>query len=384
LKKKKIATIIGARPQIIKSAALTKCILSEYKDRIEEIVIHTGQHYDANLSDVFFEELEIPLPKYNLAIGGKSEGKNPLGEMTNGIRDLLIKENPDVLVIYGDTDSTLAGALAANKLGIPIAHIEAGLRSFDKGMPEEVNRILSDHISTFLFCPTATAVNNLTDEGLHFKKEKPVSTNNPAIYHCGDIMYDNSLYFSKIAETRSKVLEENNLKPQEFVLITVHRAGNTDDAERLRAIFEGLVELAEENSEYAFVLPIHPRTKAAIAAKLSDGLQQAIFSKMKVIPPVSFLDMIRLEQNCKLVITDSGGVQKEAYFFNKNAVILREETEWVEIVENGKAALVDTDKEALKDAFSQFVKLDNEDFPKLFGDGKSARFICEKLLGVDS
>jgi UDP-GlcNAc3NAcA epimerase len=380
LKKKKLVTIIGARPQIIKSAALTKCIAHQFSDRLEEVVIHTGQHYDTGLSDVFFEELGIPLPNYNLALGGKTQGKNPLGEMTNGIRDILLNEKPDALVIYGDTDSTLAGALAANKLGIPIAHIEAGLRSFDKAMPEEVNRILSDHISSYLFCPTATAVQNLNYEGLHYREEKPVGVNNPAIYMCGDIMYDNSLYFSKMAAESSNVLDQNGLTPNEFVLVTVHRAGNTDDASRLNAIFSGLVKLAEKNEGYTFLLPIHPRTKSAIANRLPDSLQKAIYDKLKVIPPVSFLDMIRLEQECKLVITDSGGVQKEAFFFNKYCIILREETEWVEIVAEGKAALVDVDPKKLLEKFNLFAQHKQDKFPLLFGKGDAASFICNKLL----
>ncbi len=381
MKKKKLVTIIGARPQIIKSAALTKCIAHQYSDRLEEVVIHTGQHYDTGLSDVFFEELGIPLPKYNLALGGKTQGKNPLGEMTNGIRDILQNEKPDTLVIYGDTDSTLAGALAANKLGISIAHIEAGLRSFDKSMPEEVNRILSDHISSYLFCPTNTAVENLKNEGLQYRKEMPVGVNNPAIYMCGDIMYDNSLHFSQMAAETSNVLDKNGLTPNEFVLITVHRAGNTDDASRLNAIFSSLVQLAEKHTDCAFVLPIHPRTKSAIANRLSGSLQKAIYDKLKVIPPVSFLDMIRLEQECKLVITDSGGVQKEAFFFNKHSIILREETEWVEIVEEGKAALVDVDAKKLQEKYIQFTQHMPHKFPLLFGNGAAASFICNKLIG---
>jgi UDP-GlcNAc3NAcA epimerase len=380
MKKKKLVTIIGARPQIIKSAALTKCILNHYHDRIEEIIIHTGQHYDTNLSDVFFKELGIPVPKYNLEIGQKSVGKKALGQMTSGISDILSTEKPDVLVIYGDTDSTLSGALAANKLGIPIAHIEAGLRSFDKAMPEEVNRVLSDHISSYLFCPTETAVFNLAKEGIRSQESLASDLNNPAVYHCGDIMYDNSLQFSKLAEEASKVLEENNLLPHRFVLITVHRAGNTDNQNRLESIFEGLVNLAKEESEYTFLLPIHPRTKAAIEARLSSALQEDISNYLKVISPVSFLDMIRLEQNCKMVITDSGGVQKEAFFFHKKSIILREETEWVEIVDCGKAALVDIDKKMLLKKFKEFSLKDNTEFPAIFGDGKASQFICDKLL----
>lgn len=382
MKRKKIVTIIGARPQIIKSAALTKCVRTTYSDKIEEVVIHTGQHYDTNLSDVFFEELGIPIPKYNLQLGGKSEGKNQLGEMTNGIRDILIDENPAILVIYGDTDSTLAGALAANKLGIPIAHIEAGLRSFDKAMPEEVNRVLSDHISHYLFCPTETAVNNLKIEGLIYKESHPVGLSNPAIYHCGDIMFDNSLYFSKIAQEKSKVLEQNKLVSDEFILMTVHRAGNTDDAEKLSAICLGLVELANENNYLKFVLPIHPRTKNAIATHLDEKIKEHFYNtaNLLIIPPVSFLDMIQLEQNCRLVITDSGGVQKEAFFFNKHALILRDETEWVEIVDHKKAALVGNDQKQLKAAFQHFMEQPTSEFPKLFGEGDAAEFICGRLV----
>ncbi len=378
----KIVTIIGARPQIIKAAALSRAIKNNFFDRIEEVIVHTGQHYDQNMSQVFIEELGIPEPKYNLNIGSSSHGVQT-ARMIEGIEKILLDEKPDYLVLYGDTNSTLAGAVAASKIHIPIAHIEAGLRSFNKSMPEEINRIMCDHASTLLFSPTQTGFTNLVNEGFKAENKKPFSADNPGIFHCGDVMFDNSLFFKALAGQKSRVLEDNNLKGKNFVLATIHRDSNTDVPERLTAIFEALLEIAEAE-KIDLVLPLHPRTAKLMEINLlGDVLERVKASKrMKLIPPVSFLDMIMLESNCKLVMTDSGGVQKEAFFFKKPAVILRSETEWKEIVEESCGVIANADKEKIVNGWLLFKDTaDTLTYPEIFGDGHAAEFICRTLLG---
>ncbi len=378
----KIVTIIGARPQIIKAAALSRAIRNSFVGKIEEIIVHTGQHYDTNMSQVFIDELGIPEPKYNLSIGSSSHGVQT-ARMMEGIERILLIEKPDFLVVYGDTNSTLAGAVAAAKIHIPIAHIEAGLRSFNKSMPEEINRIMCDHASTLLFSPTQTGFNNLVNEGFNPNKKAPYTPDNPGIFHCGDVMYDNSLYFKTIADKKSTVLEDNGLKDKPFILATIHRDSNTDVPERLSSIFSALLTISEkENME--IVLPLHPRTSKLMESNLSGDLYNKVKDSqwLKLIPPVSFLDMIVLESNCKLVMTDSGGVQKEAYFFKKPAVILRSETEWKEIVDEGCGIIADADKEKIIEAFEFFNDGNRKlSFPDIFGDGQAATFICQTLLG---
>jgi len=378
----KIVTIIGARPQIIKAAALSRAISNNFAERIEEIIVHTGQHYDANMSQVFIDELGIPEPKYNLSIGSSSHGVQT-ARMMEGIERILLIEKPDYLVVYGDTNSTLAGAVAAAKIHIPIAHIEAGLRSFNKSMPEEINRIMCDHASTLLFSPTQTGFKNLVNEGFNPNNKAPYTPDNPGIFHCGDVMYDNSLFFKAIADKKSTVLEDNGLKGKPFILATIHRDSNTDVPERLSSIFSALLTISEkENME--IVLPLHPRTSKLMESNLSGDLYNKVKDSqwLKLIPPVSFLDMIVLESNCKLVMTDSGGVQKEAYFFKKPAVILRSETEWKEIVDEGCGIIADADKEKIIDAFDFFNDGNRQfSFPDIFGDGEAATFICRTLLG---
>lgn len=377
----KIVTIIGARPQIIKAAALSRAIRTHFSDQIVELIVHTGQHYDENMSEVFFSELGIPQPDYNLQVGSGAHGRQT-ARMIEGIEDILVKEKPDYIVLYGDTNSTLAGAVAASKIHIPIVHIEAGLRSFNKSMPEEINRILCDHCSTLLFSPTKTGYENLVREGFKPSTTAPFSSDNPAIYHCGDVMYDNSLYFSDIAADNSKVLEKNQLTPNKYILSTIHRNNNTDDPKRLNAIFEALLQIVTAGG-MDLVLPLHPRTAKMLKNNLSEDTYTELSNseRIKIIEPVSFLDMIRLEQQAAMIITDSGGVQKEAYFFKKPCIILRPETEWKEIVTTGAAVIADADKALIVKAWEKFISIPPQQFPEIFGDGKAAEFICGEMVG---
>lgn len=376
----KIVTIIGARPQIIKAAALSRAIHMHYKNKITEIIVHTGQHYDENMSQVFFDELGIPSPDYNLNVGSGSHGKQTAA-MINGIEEILIKEKPNAIVLYGDTNSTLAGAIAASKIHVPVVHIEAGLRSFNKAMPEEVNRIMCDHVSTLLFSPTITGYNNLLKEGFKKDNASPYSANNPKIYHSGDVMYDNSMFFSKVAETKTSVLSQNNLRSGNFILATIHRNNNTDEPVRLNALFKSLNDISEKNG-LDVVLPLHPRTAKLLDTNLDPTLLKQVKAntKFKIIAPASFLEMIALEKNCKLVMTDSGGVQKEAFYFEKPCVILRPETEWVELVECGAAIVTDANEQKIKQAFETLTSKKDLEFPKFYGDGKASEFICGQIL----
>lgn len=375
----KIVTIIGARPQIIKAAALSRAIKNTFSKEIEEIIVHTGQHYDANMSGIFFDELQIPKPTYNLNVGSDSHAKQTAA-MLAGIEEILVKEKPQTIVLYGDTNSTLAGALAASKIQIPVVHIEAGLRSFNKTMPEEINRIMCDHVSTFLFSPTKAGYDNLVKEGFRTDAKAPYNINNPKIYHCGDVMYDNSLHFANVAEQKSKVLEKYNLQKNNFVLATIHRDNNTDNPERLNALFSALLEIHEKN-KIAVILPLHPRTKKCVNEFLDKSILEKISASKQFIicEPLPFLDMIVLEKNCSLVITDSGGVQKEAFYFEKPCIILRQETEWVELLTCGAAVLADADKNKIITAYNNFTN-HKPVYPKLFGDGHAAEFICAELV----
>jgi len=375
-----LLTIIGARPQIIKAAALSRAIRNHFSDRIKETIVHTGQHYDQNMSNVFFDEMGIPNPDFNLNVGSDSHARQT-ALMIEKLEEILVDQKPDYVILYGDTNSTLAGSVAASKLQIPIVHIEAGLRSFNKSMPEEINRIVCDHTSTLLFSPTRTGINNLIKEGFKSHTQGQYSADNPAIFHCGDIMYDNSLHFAQVAEDKSDILEKCNLKPGEFIIGTIHRDNNTDDPERLDAIFCGLQIIASDN-EIDIVLPLHPRTSKILEQNLKPDTYKEITENphIKIIPPASFLDIIMLEKNCKLVMTDSGGLQKEAYFFEKPVIILRPETEWVEIVENGTGIITDANTEKIIEAYYHFQGKADLSFPSIFGDGKAAEFICEKIL----
>jgi UDP-GlcNAc3NAcA epimerase len=380
MSKKKILTVIGARPQIIKAAALSRAIHTHYASAIEEVLVHTGQHYDENMSAVFFEELGIPLPNYNLAVGSGTHGYMTAA-MLSGIEDILFKEQPSAVVIYGDTNSTIAAALAAVKIHIPVVHIEAGLRSFNKAMPEEINRISADHMSTLLFVPTKAGISNLTNEGFQLEQHLPASIDAPNVYHCGDIMYDNSLYYAKLSNEKSTIIEQLGLHPNAFILCTVHRDSNTDDPKALQDILEALQDLITQTN-LEVILPIHPRTKNKIETLLTADFQQKMADqkKLRMIAPAGFLDMIALEQNAKIIITDSGGVQKEAYFFAKPCVILRDQTEWIEVVAAGAAILTGANKEKIIRAATHLIGQKIHTDPAIFGDGKAAAFICEKII----
>lgn len=351
----KICTIIGARPQFIKAAALSAALAS--MGSIQEVVIHTGQHYDSNMSDIFFNELNIPKPQYNLKIGGGTHGQNT-GRMIEAIEEVLLKEQPDMVVVYGDTDSTLAGALAACKIHIPVAHVESGLRSYNRRMPEEINRILTDQISALLFTPTAGAKENLIGEGVQPDR----------IHIVGDIMYDATLQFKAIAKERSDILRSLNLSPKNYILATIHRAENTDDPARMQAILAGLSSSAQR-----VILPVHPRTKSVLERNAC-----VIPDVIECIDPVGYLDMQVLEAGASIIATDSGGVQKEAYFHGVPCITMRDETEWVELVEAGANMIVGADTVRIAGAINHFsgAQIKTE---SIYGDGKTAHAIASIL-----
>jgi len=349
----KLITIVGARPQFIKAAAVSREI-AKHSD-IQELIVHTGQHFDANMSDIFFEEMSIPKPDYNLDINGLGHGAMT-GQMLEKIEEVLLIEQPDWVLVYGDTNSTIAGALAAKKLHIKVAHVEAGLRSFNMAMPEEVNRILTDRISNILFCPTDAAIENLEKEGynnIDIRIEKS-----------GDVMQDAAMFYTNIAKVPNVYLND------EFVLATIHRAENTDDFNRLRAIFESFEEIAKD---IPVILPLHPRTANIIKR---EGLSA---ENVKIIEPVGYLEMVYLLEHCKLVMTDSGGLQKEAFFFKKPCITLRDETEWVELVSNGFNSIVGADKAKIVSAFQNQKYNLNFDVD-LYGNGIASSNIVNSLL----
>jgi len=370
-----IVTIVGARPQFIKAATVSRAIQTsnEKKKKIQEILIHTGQHYDYLMDRVFFEELKIPHPNYHLGVGSGSHGKQT-GVMLERIEDVLKKEKPGAVLVYGDTNSTLAGALAASKLNIPIAHVEAGLRSYNRRMPEEINRLVTDHLSTFLFCPTAQAVQNLLKEGIKDGKGKIVK-------NVGDVMYDSILYYSSLAEKKSTILKDLGLfNPQsafripQYYLATLHRAENTDDPKKLKSILKALHEIRKEA---LVVLPLHPRTKKVMKIyHLSPDNE-----RIKLIDPVSYLNMLVLERHARAILTDSGGVQKEAYWFRVPCLTLRGETEWVETVKSGWNALVGTETGNILEGL---IKIERKKpvgrQRNFFGDGKAGQKILQMIL----
>ncbi len=375
----KIVTIVGARPQIIKAAALSRVISYDFPE-IQEIIVHTGQHYDKNMSDVFFTELEIPKPQINLKVGSSSHGVQT-ALMIEKIEKVMQEYLPDAVVVYGDTNSTLATAIAASKLHIPIVHIESGLRSFNKKMPEEVNRILCDHVSTLLFSPTKSGFNNLLNEGFSKENSNKASADHPNIYHCGDVMYDNSLYFSKLSDENSDILEKLKLRNEKFILATVHRNDNTDSKIKLTDLFSTFLEITEIH-QLKIILPLHPRTSKMMDLLLDSKLLKKIQESnlLTIIDPAGFLDMIVLEKNAELIITDSGGVQKEAYFFKKPCIILRPQTEWIEIVKTKSAVISDTNSKIILEATERFLSNPDLEFPEVFGNGKAASFIAQEML----
>ncbi len=359
----RIVTIVGARPQFVKVAALSRAI-KKYKS-LKNIVIHTGQHYDQNMSEIFFNELQIPIPSFNLNVGSGSHGQQT-GRMLEGIEKLLLEINPRCVIIYGDTNSTLSGALAAVKLHIPLAHIEAGLRSFNRKMPEEINRIVADRLSDFLFTPTDTATENLVNEGI-----SPAS-----IFQVGDVMHDAVLFYGQHAETNSKILQQLHLVSRLYVLATIHRAENTDDVVRLKNIFEFLNVLAKK---YMVVVPLHPRTKQMLIA---DNLYCIFEKNIFFIDPVGYLDMINLEKHAALVVTDSGGVQKEAFFYGRPCVVLRDETEWIELEQLGWNKIISpkNDFQKISVMANEFIKQFSPKKCYPYGRGNSSELIVQELL----
>jgi UDP-GlcNAc3NAcA epimerase len=378
----KIVTVVGARPQFVKAAAVRRAIEAynkhashprrrRSKKAFQEVLVHTGQHYDYAMDGVFFEELQLPKPDYHLGVGSGSHAKQT-ALMLERIETLLQKEKPDAVLVYGDTNSTLAGALTAAKLNMPVAHVEAGLRSFNRVMPEETNRLLTDHLSTFLFCPTQQAVQNLTKEGIKNGKEKVVK-------RVGDVMYDSILHYSTLADKKSTILNDLNLftthdsRLTNYYLATLHRAENTDDPKRLRSILAALDEIGKESP---VVLPLHPRTKKMITTyglRLSEG-------RIRWIDPVSYLDMVSLEKNAKAILTDSGGVQKEAYWFNVPCFTLREETEWVETIDSGWNVLVGTEAERIvEEVRRKRGRKPSAKGTQIFGDGTAGEKIVQIL-----
>lgn len=375
----KLITIIGARPQFIKAAAISRAIRTHFADKVEEVIVHTGQHYDPEMSKVFFDQMQIPQEKYNLGVGSGSHGAQT-AKMIAAIEDVLVTEKPDGIILYGDTNSTLAGAVAASKLRVPIIHIEAGMRSFTKEVPEEINRIMCDHVSTLLFTPTQTGAENLYREGFSRDNDGPYHVDNPRVIPCGDIMYDNSLYFREVALKESDILSVCGVQKGQYVLVTIHRDNNTASEERLSGIFTAIDNLTR-SADTTFVIPLHPRTLKILSHHPQLEKQITENKNIKIIPPASYLDMIALEANTEMIITDSGGVQKEAYYFEKPCVILQNETPWVELVQNGCAELADADATRIESAFWHFRHhASTLKYLPLFGDGKAAEFTVAKIV----
>ena len=357
----KVVTVVGARPQFIKAAAVSRAIRGMAGGRIREVIVHTGQHFDANMSDVFFSELDIPAPDHTLGISGGGHGEMT-GRMLEQVERVLIEEAPDWVLVYGDTNSTLAGALAAVKLHQPVAHVEAGLRSFNRRMPEEINRIVADRVSTLLFCPTTAAVENLRAEGV-----------SDGVHQTGDVMFDVSLFYRDRARQRSRVLATLDVEGTRFALATCHRAENTDDKARLLAILSALKKLS---GHLPIVLPLHPRTRK----KVEEFGLTALVAGIKVVEPLPFLDMIALEQAAAVILTDSGGVQKEAFFFGVPCVTLRDETEWVETVAAGGNTLAGADESRIVAAAgAALAGARVKDRAAPYGDGRAAHHIVDLL-----
>ncbi|HDR90364.1 MAG TPA: UDP-N-acetylglucosamine 2-epimerase (non-hydrolyzing) [Bacteroidetes bacterium] len=373
----RIFNVVGARPQIIKSAALSRALREHYGGLMEEVMVHSGQHYDKKMSDVFFDEMGIPRPDHHLHVGSGTHGRQT-GEMMRGMEDLILSENPRLVLVYGDTNTTLATALASAKLKVPVAHVEAGLRSYNKSMPEEINRVLCDHVSTLLFTPTRQAEINLAREGIVHSGEEPFDMDHPAVVHTGDVMFDNALYYGREGKGNSRVIDRLDIRDKPYVLVTLHRDMNTDDPGRLQAIMGTLLKLAEDE-KITVVIPLHPRTRKMMA-EFRMGKSMDSSQWFRITDPVSYLEMIALEKNARLIMTDSGGVQKEAHFFRKACIVFRKETEWVELVSHGTARLVDASPEKIREAWELFRNQKNLDFPPFYGEGNAASLIAGTIL----
>ena len=375
----RLLTVIGARPQIIKAAAISRAIRNHFTKVVEERILHTGQHYDTNMSQIFFSELGIPQPDFNLGVGSGAHGAQT-AKMIEGIEAVLTSEHFDGILLYGDTNSTLAGAVAASKIGVPVFHVEAGLRSFNMTMPEEVNRIVCDHLSSICFSPTKTGIDNLRREGFFDSPAIFKNGKSRMVVQSGDVMYDNSIYFATMAEQNSDVLRRINVRPGEYILTTIHRPYNTDNPVRLSDIISSLITISERD-EIALVFPLHPRTQKSIEKNLLKEVYDRLMtsSRVTIIPPASFFDIIVLEKNARIVMTDSGGVQKESFFFERPCVILRPETEWVEIVDYGAGVVADADSARIMSAYDDLVGTTLH-YPPLFGDAHAAEHIIDTIL----
>ena len=364
----KILTILGARPQFIKAATVSREIQNHNASdafQINEVIVHTGQHYDANMSEVFFDEMDIPRPSYKLDLGGLDHGAMT-GRMIEQIEAIIKKEHPSLILVFGDTNSTLAGAMAGSKLQIPIAHVEAGLRSYNMGMPEEINRVLTDRVSNYLFCPTEAAVENLNNEGFPFSAS---NQEEQKIFQVGDVMYDTTLFYADRAK-KTFSLHNKGLREKEYALCTVHRAENTDDSKRLTSIFQALQEI---NKELQVVIPLHPRTKGI----LNQTCDPNLLENLTVIEPLSYLEMQRLEMGARIILTDSGGMQKESYFHGVPCITLRDETEWVETVKEGANILVGSGKDKILEAV-QNINF-NITATGLYGNGDASLRILKEI-----
>jgi UDP-GlcNAc3NAcA epimerase len=364
----KVVSIVGARPQFIKAMMVSRAIKHHNKQKSArqfiEILVHTGQHYDYEMSQIFFDKMKIPAPCYQLGVGSGTHGEMT-GRMLPRIEDVVVKERPDWVFVYGDTNSTLAGAIVAAKLKMPVAHVESGLRSYNRRMPEEINRILTDRISTMLFCPTETAVKNLAKEGIF-----------DGVYKVGDVMYDAFLTYRKIAIHNSRILKDLSLRRGNYYLATVHRQENTDDFTRLSNIFSAFEELARK--DYPFIVPIHPRTSKALKIQ---GHSLRKNAHVRLIPPLNYLEMIALELSSRMIFTDSGGMQKEAFFARVPCITLRDETEWVETVEAGWNYLAGADRESILQTFYRAKKPEQPAVSDLYGKGNASQLILDSIVG---
>jgi len=372
----KILTIIGARPQIIKAAAVSRAIRKHFSDQVDEVILHTGQHYDNMMSEVFFNEMGIPSPNYNLGVGSVDHNTQT-ERMIEGISNVLQQERPNGVIVYGDTNSTLAGAMAAHQLEIPLFHIEAGLRSYNNEMPEEHNRIVADRLSNICFAPTQTAVDNLMSEGC---TDHLANNRIRKVVFCGDVMLDNTLYYSSLAAQKCDIIKRLSLKTNNYILATIHRNYNTDDNQRLSTLLLTLSSLAT-NRHMRIILPLHPRTRKMMQSFLPESTYHALLRSRRLmfIRPVSYLNMLELERNAQIVMTDSGGVQKEAFFLERPCIILRPETEWTEIVDHQAGILADADADRIVKAYDTLCNREIH-FPPLFGDGHAAEHIVNEII----
>lgn len=371
---KKIVTIVGARPQIIKAAAFSRAVKKLGDGRLKEVLVHSGQHYDEGMSQVFFDEMGIPTPAHNLAVGSGTHALQT-ARIMEGLERVFLQEKPQAVLVYGDTNTTLAAALVAAKMFIPVVHVEAGLRSFNKRMPEEINRITTDHVSTLLFAPTQTAVDNLRREGFNLEEQQTPTIDSPLVLRSGDVMYDNALHFSNRPEGDA-YLQGLGLERERYAVATIHRDNNTDVPERLNSILDALKKWSTDNA-MPVVVPSHPRLLKFLTESQQNDLQKA---GLRLVPPASYVQMIALLASSRLVFTDSGGLQKEAYFVQRPCVILRPETEWVELTEGGHAIVTDADTTRILQAAHQLMNRSLKDWPQLYGDGHAAEQICQSII----